>query len=116
MLEGVQVDFSGVQGVVGQLVLGELHQLHLDIVLGQQLVHGVPLLVVGPHYAHFDHGGFSGRGRAAGRAGAGVGAGHGAGAAAVSAIFSAAGRQGQGQGCGQRKGKNVLLFHFKFLL
>ena len=113
VLEGVQVDLPGVQGVVGQLVFGKLHQLHLDVVLGQQLVDRVPLLVVGPHHAHLDYSGLSRRG---GRAGAGVGAGHGAGAAAVSAVVSAAGGQRQGQGRGQREGKNVLLFHFKFLL
>ena len=38
MLEGVQVDLPGVQGVVGQLVFGKLHQLHLDVVGLKQIM------------------------------------------------------------------------------
>ena len=105
MLEGVQVDLPSVQGVVGQGVLGELDQLHLNVLRGQKLVDGVPLLVVGAHHAYGDHGGLGGGSTAGVRAGGGAGAriGAGGGASARASAVSAAGGQRQGQGRGQRE-------------
>ena len=48
MLEGVQVDFPGVQGFVRQVVGVELDQLNVDIraFIVQYLLDGLPLVVV----------------------------------------------------------------------
>ncbi len=98
MLEGVQVDFVVCQGVIWRHVVGELHQLQVDVLRLQGLLGRLPqVLVNGPHHAQLD--------------------GDGLGSGGVSGGLGAAGGRGQGeQNCGKDKGNCILEFHDRFLL
>ena len=58
MLEGVQIDLAGVQRFVGQVVGVEFDELDIDarILFIQDLLHGLPLVVVGTADADLDNG------------------------------------------------------------